>query len=635
MNWKVTVGFAAVLVVLVAVYFAVQPPGGAVPPAELVLLPGLNGQNLVKIEIARKGEPLLSIERGNDALGAHWRVQGTSDAPADPEAVQQMIYGLGRFSALGKIARGRPEAGPELTGLADPRLVVTFRSVTERATLRFGKAPPTNSVAVFFEKDEDPWVYLVDAETLAAYDKAFRQLRARQLVRLRPNDVVRLDLDTRFVKGAPGVPPETVYERSTFERLDRDKEKGWFLTRPHKERVDDMKVQTLFADLAGFAVDEFREPGDSKAEGFEEPLARLGLWLHGREKPVVVEFGADADGKRKRLVRVAGAGDVALMDMKRYDNLALQRNHLRLDVLFPFPRDHVRVFEVDARDLGKVRIARQETKKEGQPPQVTWEFQNNKDGLKVEKDEVELFAAAVFHPNQRIAEFLGAQVYPGLDPPPLTVAAETKDGGWTVLHFALAANSAFMRRESVPELFVVRPEYVRMLRNLELNFLHKEVFNVPRESLRGFEVEFKKGPTLEAVRYRLGLDEKSGEWKFLDAVHAGKKPDPDRVNGLLAMLNYVKAEEWVGRDPETLEKNRLRSEAEAPGVVRIVHEVEKKDESGKPEKKLETAVLYVSENLSEKAAKFLYNARLEGRPYVFRIRPVDVESLKQPPVKKP
>jgi hypothetical protein len=628
MNWKPTVVLAAVVAVLLGIYLAVQPPEGMTAEG-VKLLGGFTAQNLVRIEIARKGEPHLSLERGNDAVGPHWRVKGQVEAPADPDAFQQMIYGLDRFSIQGRIARGRDEVRPELTGLADPRLVVTFHSVNEKATLRFGQAPPTSTAAVFYERDEDPWVYLVDAETFGAYDRTFRQLRAKQLARFTPNQVVRLDLETRFVKGQKGRPPETVYERSTFERLDREKEKGWFLVRPHKERVDDIKLQTLFADLAGFSVEEFRPPGDPKEEGWEEPQVRMGLWLHAQEKPLVVEFGAETDGKRKRFVRVAGAGDVAVIDIRRYDNLSRERNHLRSDFLFPFPRDHVRAFEVEARELGKVRIVRQETKKEGQPPQVTWEV-IHPGGLPIEKPEVELFASGVFHPNHRVTAFLGPQEYPGLEPPPLTVAAETRDGGWTVLHFALAPNAAFMRREGVPELHEVRPEYVRMLRNLELNFLHKEVFNVPRESLRGIEVEFKRGPTPEALRYRLGLDEASGTWKFLDPAHARRKIDPDRVSDLLARLNYVKAQEWVGRDPETVQKNLLRNEAEAPGVVRIVWE----RQTDAREKALETAVLLVSENLAEKATKFLYNARLEGKPYVFRIRPEDIESLRQVPALK-
>jgi hypothetical protein len=95
------------------------------------------------------------------------------------------------------------------------------------------------------------------------------------------------------------------------------------------------------------------------------------------------------------------------------------------------------------------------------------------------------------------------------------------------------------------------------------------------------------------------------------------------------MLNYIKAEEFVSRDPQTAEKERLRGEAEAPGLIRIVWRGE---EEGKP--KHRTAEILVSEDLSDKPTKPLYHARFADRPFVFRVTPLLVESLKRVPVKK-
>lgn len=622
MSWKGTAILAGMLGVLAGIYLLTDPAGNNGGRSDVRLLAGFTAERLVRFEIARKGEPAYTLERATDALGAHWRIRPV-DIPADPDAIQKMIWALDRFRRTGGLDPGRPETAPSLTGLADPRLVVRVELPDASATLRFGQSPPTHTGAVFFQKDGDPKIYLVDLDTFQTFDKGASSLRERRLVRYAPYQVVRVDLERRFwVAREKGRAPVVEYERSTFERVEQGRERGWFLTRPHREKVDDLKVQRLVTDLAGLEVTEFRPSAGGPEEGFAEPEVRYALTLNGHAQPVVVEIGALAPDRRRRYVRVPGTPEVALVEARRCDDLAAERKHLRIDAIYPFTKEAVKTFDLEAPGRGRLRIERRLVKKEGAPFETpVWEVVEPR-GIKVDPDRVEPFVADVLHPHQRIQDFLGPQDFKlaGLEPPALTLRIQTEDGKIHVSYFGLG-NEGYLRREGLDEVFQVRPEYVRRLLLLELNVLHEEMFNVPREKLREFVFEAKPGALLRPVYYRLRRDEAAGKWIFTDPEHQGREADSDRVRELLAAINYIRAESFIGRGPEASAKFGLTGPT-APALLTIGWE------GGPPEGR----VLLVSEDQSDKPTHPIYYARFQDSPVVFRISSLLVESLRRPPV---
>ena len=624
MSWKGTAVLAGILGILGGIYLLTDPARGGGGGEEVRLLPGFTAERLVRLQVARKGEPAYALERATDALGAHWRIR-PADHPADPDAVQKMIWALDRFRRTGGLEPGRPETAPSLTGLSDPRLVLRVELPDASAVFRFGQSPPTHTAAVFFEKEGDPKIYLIDLDTFQAFDKPASALRERRLVRYAPFQVVRLDLERRFLVVRQKDRPAVVeYERSTFERIEQGAERGWFLTRPYREKVDDLKVQRLITDLAGLEVAEFRAAGGEADGGFAEPEVRYTLVLNGHARPVVVEVGAPAEDRRKRYVRVAGAAEVALVESRRCDDLAAERKHLRIDAIYPFTKDAVKTFDLEAPGQGRLRIERRLVKKEGTPFETpVWEVVEPR-GVKIDPERVEPFVADVLHPHQRIQDFLGAQDFKlaGLEPPAATLRIETQDGKIHVTHFGLRTEG-YMRREGVDEVFQVRPEYVRRLLLLELNVLHEEMFNVPREKLREFAFEARAGALLRPVYYRLRREESSGRWIFTDPANAGKEADEDRVRELLAAMNYIRAEAFVGRGPEAAAKYGLGGPS-APATLTI------RWEGGPPEGR----VLWVSEDQSDKPTHPVYYARFQDSPVVFRISSLFVESLRRIPVKR-
>jgi hypothetical protein len=620
-SWRLTAVFAGLLVVLSAVYFLSNPPATtSTEKMESPLVVGLTADLVAKIEIDRKGTTLV-FERAKDTIGEYWRIVGPNSHPADASLVQQMLFGLDQFRKAGGLDPGKPETAPELTGLLEPRLIVAFASADKREVLRFGKTPPTNSNAVFYQHDGDPKIYLAAVDTFEAYNKPVFQYRAKALARYAPHRIKKVHLEFKFLRPQGKDKPDLVeYESSILERFEEGMERGWYLTKPHKEKLDDHKVQALVTELSSLQAGEYQPPGPPKEQGLDEPQAKVSLWSAGEETPIAIHFGAPAERGKKRWVSVPGRGEVALYDSFRYDELPLQRNHLRNSSIFPFSAELVRRFEIEAKDLGKVVLERREIKKEGEAVgTLKWEVVEPKD-LRVESERLEAFVAAVV--SQNVTGFLGAQDFKlaGLDPAPIRLSVVTKEGKTHLCGFSVAAQG-YLRKEGVNEIFEVRPDFVRMLQRLELNFISMEMFNVPRADLRGFSFEGRFSGELP-VFYALKEGANARAWEFSDPANKGKPVDQEAVNQLLARMNYIQAEALLGRDEALIQKHRLVDDRTAPGTLKITTDKGVVD-------------LYLSENQVNPPAPAQYYARFKDNRTVFKISGAFVQALQVVPIKKP
>lgn len=618
-SWQLSAAFGVVFAILCGIYFLSSPP--ATTPREQLddrVLSGLTSDQITQIDVVRKDGGSLSFERTKDGVGEYWRMGGPTGHAAEQALVQQMLFGLDRFVRSSGIEPGKPEAAPDLTGLADPRLTLTFVSAGRRDVLRFGKTPPTNTNAVFYQREGDPKVYLAGVDTYDAYTKPALLYRAKTLVRYAPYRIDRVTVEFRFTRReAKDKPLIAAYEKSVMQRFEEGAERGWYLIEPHRERLDDHKVAALVTELSGLPVGDYQPPGNPKEQGLDEPEAKVSLYPSGEDKPIVVHFGSLAEHGRKRWVWVPGGGEVGLLETFRYEELPVNRSRLRNSVIFPFTPELVKRLQVEVKDLGKVAVERQELKKEGEAVgTVKWVVTEPKD-LRVESERLEAFVTTVV--NQQIVEFLGQQDFKpvGLDPAPVRLEIETREGKKHVCGFS---TGGLLRKEGVDEIFLVRPELVTLLSRLELNFLNMEMLNIPRDQLREFSFESKVNAQLQPIYYRMKLDEAANQWKFTDAGHKGVEADPELVSNLLALMNYVKAESLIARDAKTTEQHRL-NEATAPATLTITYLGGLAD-------------LYISQNLSKVATRTLYYARFKNNPTVFQISPVFVESLKQVPVLK-
>jgi hypothetical protein len=406
-----------------------------------------------------------------------------------------------------------------------------------------------------------------------------------------------------------------------MERFEEGAERGWYLTSPHRERLDDHAVAQMVVKLADLQASDYQPAEDLKPKGLDEPQVRYSLYSLGDEKPVEVHFGAPARD-RKRWVWMPGSGEVALYDDVRYDDIPHDRGALRIRRIFAFTPELVKRLELEVKDLGKVILERKEQKKEGDPVS-TWKWEVvEPTNLRVESERLEAFVSAVI--IQETTGFLGAQNFKlaNLDPGPVKLTVETKEGKKHLCWFSVAAQG-FLRKEGIDEIFEVRPELVKMLQRLELNFVSMEMFNIPRDSIRTISFAAPLSATLQPVYYKLKLDEATGKWLFDDTANKGSTPDPDKLDGLLTQLNYIKAETLIARDVKTIEDHKL-DERVAPSTLKMSYVIGQ----GKDAKPGEME-LYITDDKSDKPTKPMYYARLKDNLAVFQINAPLVLSLQR------
>jgi hypothetical protein len=623
-SWRLTAAFGAALVILSAAYF-LSNPTATTPMTQLSerVLPDLASERVTKIEVTRKDGGALTFERSSDVVGECWKIAEQAGHAAEPALVQQLLFALDRYVTVGALEPGKPETAPELTGLADPRLTVAYSvGPSRREVLRFGKQPPTNTTAVFYQHEGDPKIYLVGVETYDAFVKPALQYRAKNLVRYAPHRINKVELSCKFLRPqGKDKPPVVEYENSVLERYEEGAERGWYLVSPHKERLFDHAVAQLVTSLADLQAGDY-QPAEGLAEkGLTEPEVKVALYSAGDAKPVQVHFGALAERGKKRWLWSPGSAEVALYDSDHYDDLPLQRSTLRVRVIFPFSAELAKHLEVEAKDLGKVVLDRKELKKEGDPVS-TWKWEViEPQGLKVEPERLEAFASALL--TQEFSGFLGAQDFKlvGLDAPPVKVTVVTKEGKVHACGFAASDSHGFLRKEGVDEIFEVPASLVRMLRRLELNFVTLDMFNVPRASIRSITFESRAGGELQPVYYKLKLQGQA--WVFDDPANKAAVPDPDKLDGLLTQINYIKAETLIGRDSKTIEDNLL-DERTAPATLKVGYVI-----GAGPEAKAGEAEIYFSVDKSTKATQSVYYARLKDNLAVFQINSALVLSLQK------
>ncbi len=160
-----------------------------------------------------------------------------------------------------------------------------------------------------------------------------------------------------------------------------------------------------------------------------------------------------------------------------------------------------------------------------------------------------------------------------------------------------------------------------MLRRLELNFVSMEMFNVPRDSIQSIEFESKASAESLQVYYKL---KRNGErWTFDGPGNQTAAPNPDKLDGLLTQLNYIKAEALIGRDSRTIESNLL-DERTAPATLKMGYQIGSGDGAKAGEMEL-----YISTDRSNQPTQPLYYARLKDNLAVFQVNSSLVLSLQK------
>jgi len=218
----------------------------------------------------------LALTAGTTAIrvvkeGAAWKVVSPFVAPADSSAVESMLTSLEKLEADEVVVEQTSDLAQY--GLDRPSRTVAalVEGAKDPLTVQFGAKSPDGS-NVYAKTLAGPKVYLVPSWVEGSFDKKPFDLRDRDLLHVKRDDVRQLE-----VTG-----PEGGY---TLVRTDSG---DWAFTKPLATRAGRWSVDGLLSALEGLRMDSVA------AEGKVEPkqIASFGLEKPARTISLVLKDGA-------------------------------------------------------------------------------------------------------------------------------------------------------------------------------------------------------------------------------------------------------------------------------------------------------------------------------------------------------
>lgn len=223
--------------------------------------------------------------------GGGWKVVSPFAAPADGSVVEAMLTSLEKLEADEVVVEQTNDLAQY--GLAQPSRTVTalLEGGKQSLSVQFGAKAPDDS-SVYAKTKDSPKVYLVASWIESAFDKKPFDLRDRDLLHVKRDDVRQLEI----------AGPEGGYA------LTRTDSGDWAFTKPVATRAGRWSVDGLLGTIEGLRMEAIA------AEGKIPPqeLARLGLAKPARTVSVVLK-----DGATRRLEIGAGVVEPAAVPTSR------------------------------------------------------------------------------------------------------------------------------------------------------------------------------------------------------------------------------------------------------------------------------------------------------------------------------
>jgi hypothetical protein len=387
-----------------------------------------------------KAKEISLASAGGDAIrlvkqGSGWKVVAPFAAPADSAAVESMLTSLEKLEA-DEVVVEQPASLAEF-GLDKPSRTIT--AVVEGAaaplSVQFGAKSPDGS-SVYARTGSAPRVYLVPQWVEGSFDKKPFDLRDRDLLHVKRDDVRSLEVGG----------PEGGY---SLARTDAGE---WAFTKPIATRAGRWSVDGLLGTIENLRMDSVaaEAASDVRAFGLDEPTREVTLVLKDGSTRTL-EIGAAAPdptatpsptpspekkGEKpappkptKYYARQAGTGLVAVVPATLADDLAKGMDELRAKRLFEVATYDTEGFEV-ATGGAKKTYAKSTTKDKDGFDKTQWKrtAPDAKD-LDTAKVEDALFKMG----GVEVADFVDRPqplaAY-GLDTPVLKVTVKAKGEGW-------------------------------------------------------------------------------------------------------------------------------------------------------------------------------------------------------------
>lgn len=341
--------FLGLVVILIALggylYFveSKRTPGDEGPAKEKVF--AVESDKIEEISITAESGEQTTLRR----TGTEWQIVAPVQARPDTAEVSGITTNLSTLE-IQSVVDEKPADLKEY-GLADPRVLVTFKTGGQSHTLQIGQKTPPGS-DLYAKRDGDPKVFLIPSYLESTFNRKPFDLRDKAAIR-----VERDKLDAM----------EVVTTKRTLRFTKANNE--WQMTAPTPGRADYSAVESLTGRLAGLQMKSIAapEPKDLKKFGLEKPAATVRIGTGSSQ--AALEIGSKAD-ESSVYARDASRPLIFTVDSTILDDLQKDPFDYRQKDLF------------DARSFNSTRL---EIVRAGQTHAFEKTKTKNKDGQEEEK----------------------------------------------------------------------------------------------------------------------------------------------------------------------------------------------------------------------------------------------------------
>lgn len=387
-----------------------------------------------EVEIAVAGGEEIRVKKEGDA----WRVVSPFSAPADTSAVDSLLTSLAKLEADEVVVENAQDLAQY--GLAAPGRTVSavVSGAKQPASVLFGAKSPDGS-SVYAKTPSSPKVYLVPSWVEGTFEKKPFDLRDRDLLHVKRDDVRTLEITGT----------EAAY---TLARTDAGE---WAFTKPIQSRAGRWSVDGLLGTVENLRMDrvaaeDAKDPKQIKQFGLDRP-ARTVTLVTKDGATRTLEIGAAAPdptatpspspspakkGEKpappkptKYYARQAGTGLVAVVPATLADDLSKGMGELRAKRLLEVATYDTEGFDAVVGGTKKV-YAKSTTKDKDGLDKTQWK-RTAPDAKELDTSKVEdaLFKLG----GVEVQEFVDQPKEPaayGLDAPILKVTVRAKAESW-------------------------------------------------------------------------------------------------------------------------------------------------------------------------------------------------------------
>jgi hypothetical protein len=400
---------------------------------------------LLTVDKAKAKELQVAVKGGDSIVlvkeGSFWKLTAPFAAPADTTAVESMFTSLEKLEADELVADQVKDFSQYGLDAPSRSVKAVVEGAKEPLAVDFGSKAPDGS-SVYARKPGEAKVYLVASWVEGSFDKKPFDLRDRDLLHVKRDDVRSLEI----------AGPDGGYA------LARSEAGEWAFTKPLQTRAGRWAVDGLLGTIEGLRMESVA--GDSVSDAKE--VARYGFAKPTRTVTLVTKDGASrtlelgapapdpnpspsptpspspSPGKKgekgekpappkptKYYARQAGSGLVAVVPAALADDLAKGMGELRAKRLLEVATYETEGFEVTAAGVTK-KYAKSATKDKDGLEKTQWK-RTAPDAKELDTTKVEdaLFKIG----GVDVSEFVDAPKAPadyGLDAPVLKVTLKAK-----------------------------------------------------------------------------------------------------------------------------------------------------------------------------------------------------------------